>query len=141
MEQAEKRRSGQVAVKGMSNVRLSLLLAAVGNLSAGCVSTEMKSLVGSPVQEAQMRYGAPLQVIDMPDGRRAYQFRYGGGAVVIPGYSTTTATAVGNSVIATTSGTPGGIIQTEGCVLTFMAREKSGAWMIEDIRVPKGLVC
>lgn len=122
-------------------MRRALVALAVAALLSSCVSTQMKGLVGSPVQEAQIRYGAPAQVIEMPDGRRAYQFRSGGGAVVVPGYATTTATAVGNTVTARTVGSPGGVVETPGCLLTFLARERAGTWIIEDIRVPTELVC
>lgn len=108
---------------------------------ASCVSTQMKTFVGQSVQEAQIAYGPPVQVIEMPDGRRAYQFRYGGGAIPVPGYSTTTASMVGSTVVSTTTGMPGGYIESSGCLLTFLARQSSGVWIIDEIRVPKGLVC
>lgn len=124
---------------GIPATRAAALLLALG--LGGCVSTEMKSLVGSPIQEAQIRYGAPEQVIDMPGGARAYQFRAGGGTLLLPSSSTTTATVAGPSIMAQTTGTPGGFVRSDGCLLTFIAHQRTGAWIIDDIRVPKGLVC
>ena len=108
---------------------------------AGCVSTEMRALVGQPIQEAQIRYGPPVQVVDMPDGGRAYGFHYGGGAAVLPSSSRTTAFVNGPVISAQTQTMPGGVVELPGCTITFMARQHGPAWVIEDIRVPKQLVC
>jgi hypothetical protein len=118
-----------------------LWLTVITVAAAACVSTEMRSLIGSPIQEAEIAYGAPVHVIDMPDGRKAYQFRYGGGPVVLPGQSSTTATAIGSTVVANTVSSPAAILETKGCLLTFIAAASSSAWIIEDIRVPRDLVC
>lgn len=119
--------------------RLSLLIGALS--LAGCVSAGMKTLVGEPIQAAQLRYGPPAQVIDMPDGRRAYQFKTGGGSVMLPSTSTTTVSPVGAGIVATTTGSPGGIAQLPGCYLTFMAAQENGAWVIREAVPPKELVC
>ena len=108
---------------------------------SGCVSTQMKPFIGKPVQELQIAYGLPVQIIEMPEGRRAYQFHQGGGDFMVPGSSTTTITPAGPGVIAQTTSRPGGIISTPGCFPTFIAIERSGTWIVESIRVPRGLVC
>lgn len=120
---------------------LVLSAASIAVALAGCVSTQMNGLVGSPVQEALIRYGAPEQVIEMPDGRRAYQFRSEGGAAVLPGYATTTSIGAGATAMAYTTVTPGAVVSSRGCLLTFIAAERGGGWVIEDYRVPKGLTC
>jgi len=80
----------------------------------GCVSTQMNSLVGKPIEEAQLKYGVPAQVVDLPDGRRGYQFQYGGGTALAP----------------------------TGCLLSFVAeRSPAGVWIIRETRVPSELVC
>ena len=107
----------------------------------GCVSTQMKPFIGKPVQELQIAYGPPVQIIEMPEGRRAYQFHQGGGDFMVPGSSTTTITPAGRGLIAQTTSHPGGIVSTPGCFPTFIAVERSGNWIVESIRVPKGLVC
>lgn len=117
------------------------IIAGLALALAGCVSTQMKSLVGEPIQSAQLEYGPPAQVLEMPDGRRAYQFRYGGGPVVLPGSSTTTVTTVGNTAFAQSYGTPGAVVQTDGCLLTFFASPNGNAWIIDGIKVPRDLVC
>lgn len=121
--------------------RVGVILAA-GALLSACVSTEMRTLVGQPIQEAQIGYGPPVQVIDMPDGARAYGFHYGGGAAILPSSSVTTATVAGPVITAQTRSMPGGVVELPGCTITFMARQHGPTtWVIEDIRVPKQLVC
>lgn len=101
----------------------------------------MRRYVGSDVSEVLIEYGQPEQVIELPDGRRAYQFRSGGGAVFVP--SSTNATAVTTGSLTTVHATtnPGGIIPTEGCLLTFIAAPSGTSWTVTEIRVPRQLVC
>lgn len=116
------------------------IFAAAALLSA-CVSTEMKGYVGKDVSEVLMAYGQPENVIDLPDGRRAWQFRWGGGGGVIPGRSQTTVQAIGNTAVATTTTTPATIVQSESCLITYIGTRSANSWTITDIRVPKQLVC
>jgi len=101
----------------------------------------MEGYLGKPIEEAQLEFGPPIQVLDMPDGRRAFQFRYGGGPVVVPGYSNTTVTSYGNTATVNSYGSPGGVLYTEGCILTFFAVKEGAAWVVRDMKVPGGLVC
>lgn len=118
-----------------------LLFVAAAVILAACVSTEMKGYVGKDVSEVFMAYGQPENVIDLPDGRRAWQFRWGGGSGVIPGRSQTTVQAIGNTAVATTTATPATIVHSEGCLITYIGTRSANSWTITDIRVPKQLVC
>lgn len=118
-----------------------LVLIAAASLSTGCVSTEMKSYVGKDVSEVLMTYGQPENVIDLPDGRRAWQFRWGGGSGVIPGRSQTTVQAIGTTAVATTTAMPATVVHSEGCLITYIGTRSGNSWTITDIRVPKQLVC
>lgn len=113
-------------------------MAAAALMLAGCVSTEMRRYVGQDISEVQMRYGAPANVIALPNGNRAYQFRSGGGSFVVPGSQQSTITTYGNTATVNTTGTPAYPIHAAGCLVTFIA-DPSGR--VVDIRVPKGLVC
>lgn len=118
-----------------------LVLVAAAALAAACVSTEMKGYVGKDVSEVLMGYGQPGNVLDLPDGRRAWQFRWGGGSGVIPGRSQTTVQTIGNTAVATTTATPATIVHSEGCLITYIGARSGNSWTITDIRVPKQLVC
>jgi len=56
---------------------------------SGCASSIMEGFVGQPLQMAMVRYGPPENVFDMPDGRRAFQWKMTSSGVVA-GSSTTT---------------------------------------------------
>ena len=90
--------------------RLLALSLALG--LSGCISTEINGLVGHPIEDAQLRYGAPEQVIDMPGGAKVYQFRTGGIALI-----------------------------DKGCLIGFTTRKTGERWMIESAETPKGAVC
>ena len=106
----------------------------------GCVSTTMKQSVGLPIEEAYMRHGRPVNEFDLPDGRRAFQFRVGGGTATLPQYGTATATTVGATTTVSTMTTPG-MVHSEGCLTTLIAAKRGTGWVVEESRVPKQLVC
>lgn len=108
---------------------------------AGCVSTEMRKFVGQDISEVMIRYGQPEHVIAMPDGRRAFQFRHGGGPVVVPGTTSSTVTSWGNTAYVNTTAMPAMAFDAPGCLLTFLAVSSGGSWRVSDVRVPKQLVC
>lgn len=114
-----------------------MLCALAAVLLAGCASTQMKGLVGKDISEAMIRYGQPEHVIDMPDGRRAFQFRWGGGAVPVSGH----ATSVVQGNVVTTTATPAMIFNSPGCLITFITQGEGNRWTVTETRTPKQLVC
>lgn len=119
-----------------------ILIALLGCVTlGGCVSTLAKGYVGKPIEEVMIGYGAPEHVFEMPDGRRAYQFRMGGGSGVLPGNTTSTGTVVGNTAVVNTTATPAAIFSSSGCLVTFIARNGGAGYAVEEFRVPKQLVC
>jgi hypothetical protein len=62
----------------------------VGTVAAGgCASSHMKPFIGKDVRYVVIEDGIPANVFDLPDGLRAFQFRWGGGRIYVP--KTTTA--------------------------------------------------
>lgn len=116
-----------------------LLLASL--LLAGCVSTEMRRYVGSDISEVMIAYGQPAQIIELPDGRRAYQFRSETATLVTPGRASSTVTAYGNVATVQTVATPATAVPIGGCLLTFIAAPSGNSWTVTEIRVPRQLVC
>jgi hypothetical protein len=71
-------------------VVLGLIVVVITVALAGCASTHMKQYLGKDVRYIAVDEGAPVNVLDMPDGRRAFQYRWGGGTVTTPRMTTTT---------------------------------------------------
>lgn len=82
-------------------------------LLAGCASTSLKGFVGQPIEEAMMRYGPPESVIDLPDGRKAFQFRWGQDPLV----------------------------KNQGCLVTLIGKPSGNTFIVEEYRAPKAAVC
>lgn len=117
-------------------------LIAICLVMTACASTEMKGYVGSSISEAFISYGKPEAVFDLPDGRRAFQFRWGGGSGVVPSRTNTYISgndAVGYNV--TTVGTPAMAFASEGCLITFIASRRGNDYIVDEYRVPKRIVC
>jgi hypothetical protein len=112
-------------------------------LLSGCASTAMKKFVGASISEAYMSYGKPENIFDLPDGRRAFQYYWGGGSGIFPGQqSTTIAPTGGGAYNVTTTGTPALIYESKGCLVTLIARPVvNGDFVVEEYRIPKRLVC
>ena len=127
-------------------MRIILLLLTL-ILLQGCASTHMKQYLNKDIREVIIDSGPPINAFDMGDGRRAFQFRWGGGTYVVPqttsisGTSTTIANSTWYSGSAITTG--GGVVTSEGCIITYFALwdVEKNTWVISEYRVPKQLVC
>src|SRR5690606_21252644 len=125
---------------GMWSMRYILVAAFALTLGA-CASSAMKSYVGQSVSEAYFDLGRPESIFDLPDGRRAFQFRWGGGAVPVAGYSNTNIAATGSGYAVTTTSMPAMIVESEGCLVTLIARQADEDFLVEEYRIPQRLVC
>ncbi len=119
-----------------------IILTAIGVLTlTGCVSTEMKRFLGKPIEETFITYGQPENVFEFPDGRRAYQYRWGGGSFAMAGRGSAIATSTGNITTVQTTYTPATIMNSPGCLITYIARNNGTGFIVEEYRFPKKLVC
>lgn len=118
---------------------LMIAVAAIGLSS--CASTAMKGFVGKPIDEAFMSYGRPENVFDLADGRRAFQFRWGGASGVLPGRSETKITPNGYGYTVTSTGVPATVIDSPGCLVTLIGKPSGNSYVVEEYRIPKRLVC
>ncbi len=75
----------------------------------------MGELVGKDVTQVAIQYGPPVASYDLPDGRKAFQWRMD-TAMMMP--TTTTVTGYGNTATAYTTG---GGISTSTCFYTLYA--------------------
>lgn len=113
----------------------------------GCASTHMQQYMGKDIREVILDSGSPINALDMGNGVRAFQFRWGGGTFSIPQTTTTTGTVTsyGNTAWLNSSSitSAGGTFTSEGCVITYMATwsESTQTWIVSSYRIPKQLVC
>lgn len=116
-------------------------------LASGCVSTEMKSFVGKDIREVILVNGPPINAMDMGDGVRAFQFKWGGGSFTVPQTSRTSGnvTMIGNTawLDSTTITTGGGTFRSDGCIISYLTKwdKAREGWIVTGYRYPKQLVC
>ena len=122
---------------GMRRFALALFAMAL----TGCVSTAMKAHVGKSISEALFSYGKPENVFDLPDGRRAFQFRWGGGSAILPGQSNSTITPYGSGYAVNTTSSPATLLDSPGCLVTLITKPTGSDFIVEEYRYPKKLVC
>ena len=123
------------------------LLVGVLIVSNGCASTRMRKFIGRDARDVAVKDGPPVNVFDLPDGQRAFQYAVGGGSHA----KLKTTSAGGQVQIAGTSAyyseqkleASGNSLQSGGCYTTYLARwnaEKQG-WIVTDISYPKPSAC
>jgi len=108
---------------------------------AACASTEAKRHVGKSISEAFISYGRPEAIFNLPDGRRAFQFYWGGGSGVIAGRSNTTVRGGPYDFNVTTAYVPATKFKSNGCLVTLIARPKGRDFVVEEYRIPKRVTC
>jgi len=102
---------------------------------AGCASQIMEGYVGKDVTEAMLDYGPPANVMDLPDGTRAFQWSMTSSGV-IPTTTTYNATAYGNTVVGSTTTTGGGVYSQQ-CVYTLIGvKNTNKSYTITGYRKP-----
>jgi hypothetical protein len=129
----------------MNAIRKVLVVSVLLAAASGCVSTHMRGFMERDIRDVIVRSGPPINALDMGDGRRAFQFHWGGGAVVVPQTTTATMTTTdGVSVwLSRASITTPAVFVSEGCIITYFARwnEERNGWIVVDYTYPKRLVC
>lgn len=116
-------------------------------LLSGCVSTHMKQFIGKDIREVVLVSGPPVNMLDMSEGVRAFQFKWGGGSFKLPTTTTTTgniySTGNGGTFTSNSITSGGGVVQSNGCIISYITEwdNKSQGWIVSDIRYPDQLVC
>ena len=124
-------------MKTLASIMFSVLLV------VGCASTAAKQYVGQSIEEAYFELGPPENVIDLVDGRRAFQFYWGGGEYMTPARATSTIRPGYNgSATVDTVMTPAQVYSSKGCLITLIADGSDEAgWIVREWRIPDRLVC
>ncbi len=131
----------------MESRLLAILLVSIVLAASGCVSTHMKKFIGQDVRYIEVEDGAPVKVIDLPDGQRAFQYLWGGGRHVVPKTVTSQGQVqlVGDTAYYTEKKVASGgfVIDNPGCVITYFAEWNAAkkGWIVVRISYPKQLVC
>ena len=125
-------------------MRCTVALSASTIFIFGCASQIMGKYVGQDIREVAITYGPPSNAFDYGDGRRVFQWT-STTSITTPVTSTTTgsATVVGNSVWMnsnTTISSPQTITQKDVCSYIATWDEPTSAWIVSEVRIPKGLV-
>lgn len=132
----------------MKALAFALSLAVFG-LTSGCASGIMEGYIGQPLQAGIARYGPPDVVFDMPDGRRAFQWRMESETVMpttTSGNMTTNIYAPPGAFASAQSTynqtTYGGQTMRQVCRYTMYARwnAAANAWIFESFEKPS-LMC
>ena len=131
----------------MSRTSVLLLVISMVLTDVACGSTHMKKFIGKDVRYIAVEDGPPTNVFDMPDGRRAFQYYWGGGKYYVPKTTTTQGQVqlVGDAAYYSDQKVESGgfAVESQGCLITYFAAwnaEKKG-WIVVDIWYPKRLVC
>ncbi|WP_448661531.1 hypothetical protein ACG3SL_12790 [Sphingomonas sp. CJ20] len=109
---------------------------ALALLLCGCAADIMRGYVGRPPEAVMARYGPPVDVRDLPDGRRAYQwmqseFETSGGD------ATTRVERGGNGHPRSRTEYTPTTTRERKCFYTFYARRAAYGWQIEDFERPE----
>lgn len=112
----------------------------IASLTA-CVSQLATPYIGKDVIDLELERGKPANIVDLPDGRRAYQYMLGGGTAVIPGSTYGTATTIGRSTFVQAQNTPAAAVNSEGCRVNFIAERRGDRWIVVETKWAKRLVC
>lgn len=107
---------------------------------SGCASQILSSYVGGSIEEPILDYGPPVNVLELSDGRRAYQWRIAQSGVV-PMSSPSTATVYGSGGYATAYGTTTTYVPySQDCTYTLTATRQGNQWIVDGYRQPS-LMC
>lgn len=103
---------------------------------AACASQVMEGFVGIDVTEVQLQYGPPVAVLDMPDGRKAFQWRFD-STTMMPMTTTYSGVTSGNWTTATAYTSGGGIFSTP-CFYTLFAKPNANkSYTVVGFQPPK----
>lgn len=118
----------------MKRLALALIL-----IVSGCAEQVMSGFVGKDISAVVAQYGPPANAYDMPDGRRAFQWRID-KALVMP--TTTTYQGYGNSYgygtsLTGTATTTGGYMGSRACFYTLYATGSGNRWTVAAYEPPR----
>ena len=110
-------------------------------LLIGCASQFAKSYLGKSPFDLQLENGKPVNIVELPDGRRSYQYYWGGGTIVTPQTTTGTVSVIGNTAHVNSRTNPAAVVSSRGCLINFIAERQGDRWVVVETRWPKRALC
>jgi hypothetical protein len=103
---------------------------------AACASDVMQSYVGKSINEPMLDYGRPTDVLDLGDGRRAFQW-----AINSSGYMPITSPSYGtiygsNGWASITTNSTSYVPYSQDCHYTLTAKQSGNDWIVDGFRKP-----
>lgn len=121
--------------------KFTLIAVLICLVISGCASNFANSYMGKTLIDLELDQGRPANVINLPDGRRAYQYYWGGGTFVTPQTSTGTVDVIGNTAYVQSQTNPATVVSSPGCLISFIAEQRNSQWVVVETRWPKRLFC
>jgi hypothetical protein len=126
-------------------MKIVMIIAAMFALT-GCASVHTEEYVDRDIRQVILDNGPPINAIDMGDGTRTFQFKFGGGSIVAPQVTATGAPITKSdsdawfqSAPITTSG--GQRVVNDDCVSSYLTKWDGEVWRVLSYRIPKQRVC
>ena len=95
----------------------------------------MESFVGQDISMAVVKYGPPANVFEMPDGRRAFQWRMR-NSVIVPQTTSYNVTGFGNMIYGCST-TTGGYLGEQVCFYTLYGQKNNNqSWTVVGFAQP-----
>jgi len=107
----------------------------------GCASQFAESFVGKDVVYIELENGRPHNIVKLPDGRRSYQYFWGGGTFVAPQTTTGTVNVIGNTGYINTRTSPATVVSSKGCLINFIAEQQGSRWIVVKATWPSRMFC
>ena len=118
-------------------MRLIISAFVVLTLLSACASQIMEGYVGKSITEPMLDYGKPAHVFDLPDGRRAFQWKINNSGV-FPMTSPSTGTIYGSGGWASVSTTTTTYVPfSNECVYTLFGKKSGKDWIVVGFMQPR----
>ena len=105
-------------------------------LLCGCATDVMKGYIGKLIQEPVLDYGPPANVIDLEDGRRAYQWQIDSSGVIPMSSPSTSTVFTGNGLATVTTQSTSYIPYSNSCLYTLTAVKQGERYIVDGFRQP-----
>jgi hypothetical protein len=117
------------------------MLIAIAFLLPACVSHFANNYIGKTPVDLELDLGRPANIVELHDGRRSYQYFWGGGNFVTPQNTSSRVSVIGNTAYINTQTAPSLMVSSEGCLVNFIAERRASQWVIVEARWPRRMVC